>query len=49
MISREAQPYIEPLGWGISNVVLKGSVGDDCFVIKHPLPKLRVKDDWYFD
>ena len=49
LISREAQPYIEPLGWGISNVVLKVSVGDDCFVVKHPLPKLRVKDDWYFD
>ena len=49
LISREAQPYTEPLGWGISNVVLKVSVGDDCFVVKHPLPKLRVKDDWYVD
>lgn len=49
LISPAAQPSIEPLGGGISNVVLKVSSGEDCIVIKHPLPKLRVRDEWYFD
>jgi len=48
-VSPDAQPVIEPLGWGISNVVLRVSLLDDCFVLKQSLPKLRVKDDWPFD
>jgi len=40
---------IEPLGWGISNVVMMVRSVDACFVFKQPLPKLRVKDDWPFD
>ena len=44
-----SEPAIEPLGWGISNVVMKVTLADDCFVFKQALPKLRVKDDWPFD
>jgi 5-methylthioribose kinase len=44
-----SEPGIEPLGWGISNVVMKVTLVDECFVFKQALPKLRVKDDWPFD
>jgi 5-methylthioribose kinase len=47
---RPDQPAaIEALGWGISNMVFKVSLDDDCFVFKQSLPKLRVQDDWPFD
>src|SRR4051794_6799113 len=49
LVPENAEIEIEPLGWGISNVVLKVSLPDDCFVVKQPLPKLRVADDWPFD
>src|SRR5688500_9216421 len=39
---------IEPLGWGISNVVMKVTLPADCFVFKQSLPKLRVQDEWVF-
>jgi 5-methylthioribose kinase len=44
-----AVPHVEALGWGISNTVLKVEMDGDCFVVKQPLPKLRVADDWPFD
>lgn len=44
-----SEPEIEPLGWGISNVVMKVTLADECFVFKQSLPKLRVSDDWPFD
>lgn len=40
---------VEPLGWGISNVVLRVRTGDECFVIKQSLPRLRVETVWEFD
>lgn len=40
---------IEPLGGGISNVVLRVRSGADCFVIKQSLPRLRVEAVWEFD
>lgn len=49
LIPAGVQAVVEPLGWGISNVVMKVSLPDDCFVFKQSLPKLRVKDDWPFD
>ncbi len=49
LIPAEPEATIEPLGWGISNVVMKVSLPGDCFVFKQSLPKLRVKDDWPFD
>jgi 5-methylthioribose kinase len=44
-----SEPEIDALGWGISNVVMKVTLEDECFVFKQSLPKLRVKDDWPFD
>jgi Phosphotransferase enzyme family len=49
VIAPHAQTMVEPLGWGISNIVLKVIIDDDVFVMKQSLPKLRVKDDWPFD
>jgi 5-methylthioribose kinase len=48
-IPADGEARIEPLGWGISNVVMKVELPGDCFVFKQSLPKLRVKDDWPFD
>jgi 5-methylthioribose kinase len=49
LVPAGAAVRVEALGWGISNVVLKVTLPDDCFVVKQPLPKLRVADDWPFD
>lgn len=49
VISLHATTIVEPLGWGISNVVLKVVSDSEGFVFKQSLPKLRVKDDWPFD
>jgi 5-methylthioribose kinase len=40
---------VEPLGGGISNVVLRVRSGADCFVVKQSLPRLRVEAVWEFD
>lgn len=39
----------ELLGGGISNTVVRVQTPDDCMVVKQPLPKLRVAEDWPFD
>ena len=42
----------ETLGGGVSNIVIKVSVGGttgDGLVLKQSLPKLRVEDDWFAD
>jgi hypothetical protein len=54
LIQALPEAIIEPLGWGISNIVMKVTLTrpdgcEDCFVFKQSLPKLRVKDDWPFD
>jgi 5-methylthioribose kinase len=49
LIAPQAPAQIEPLGWGISNVVIQVTLPDDGFVFKQSLPKLRVADDWPFD
>lgn len=49
LIPTDAPVLIEPLGWGISNTVIKISLPDDCFVLKQPLARLQVEDDWPFD
>jgi hypothetical protein len=47
MIADDAE--IEPLGGGISNVVLRVRSGGDCFVLKQSLPRLRVEAVREFD
>ena len=41
----------ELLGGGISNIVIRVSLGADCggLVLKQSLPKLRVQEDWFAD
>jgi Phosphotransferase enzyme family len=40
---------VEPLGGGISNVVLRVRSAGDCFVVKQSLPRLRVEAVWEVD
>lgn len=44
----EAEEKVESgeLGGGISNVVIAVQTGNQSFVVKQSLPRLRVKDDW---
>ena len=49
IISENVPVEATALGWGISNIVLKVVLPDECMVIKQSLPKLRVKDEWLFD
>lgn len=46
-VERDEQPQIEPLGWGVSNVVLKVSARRGKLVLKQPHRRLRVKQDWF--
>ena len=38
---------IEPLGWGVSNLVLRVITGQRSFVLKQSRPQLRTRDAWY--
>lgn len=49
VIAPETPVEATALGWGISNIVLKVNLPDECQVIKQSLPQLRVKDEWLFD
>jgi 5-methylthioribose kinase len=40
---------VRSLGGGVSNHVVEVSWGDDCVVVKQPLPNLAVEDDWPAD
>lgn len=40
---------IEPLGGGVSNLVFRAQRPGDCLVLKQPLAKLDVEDDWPAD
>jgi hypothetical protein len=40
---------ITELGGGVSNTVLLVEAGDQRFVLKQALGKLRVEDDWFSD
>jgi 5-methylthioribose kinase len=40
---------IEPLGWGVSNVVLRVETGGRLFVLKQSRPQLRTRDAWFSD
>jgi 5-methylthioribose kinase len=40
---------IEPLGWGVSNLVLRVSTAQHTFVLKQSRPQLRTRDPWYSD
>jgi 5-methylthioribose kinase len=40
---------VEPLGWGVSNVVLRVETPEQIFVLKQSRPQLRTRDAWFSD
>jgi 5-methylthioribose kinase len=40
---------VTPLGWGVSNVVLRVQTPHHLFVLKQSRPQLRTKDAWFSD
>src|SRR5262249_17942871 len=40
---------VEPLGWGVSNVVLRVETPGRRFVLKQSRPRLRTRDPWFSD
>ena len=40
---------VQPLGWGVSNVVLRVSTPERTFVLKQSRPQLRTRDAWFSD
>jgi 5-methylthioribose kinase len=45
--SRSAQ--VEPLGWGVSNLVLRIVTPERAFIVKQSRPQLRTRDPWLSD
>jgi 5-methylthioribose kinase len=40
---------VEPLGWGVSNLVLRVVTPERTFVLKQSRPQLRTRDAWFSD
>jgi 5-methylthioribose kinase len=40
---------VEPLGWGVSNAVLRVVTAERTFVLKQSRPRLRTRDAWFSD
>src|SRR5438477_4704882 len=40
---------VEPLGWGVSNAVLRVMTPERTFVLKQSRPQLRTRDAWFSD
>src|SRR5258708_7238708 len=40
---------VRPLGWGVSNVVLRVETASRLFVLKQSRPQLRTRDAWFSD
>src|SRR5436853_6197773 len=40
---------VQPLGWGISNAVLRVELPERLFVLKQSRPQLRTRDTWLSD
>jgi 5-methylthioribose kinase len=40
---------VEPLGWGVSNAVLRVETAERTFVLKQSRPQLRTRDAWFSD
>src|SRR5262245_55581692 len=40
---------VEPLGWGVSNAVLRVITPTRTFVLKQSRPQLRTRDAWFSD
>jgi 5-methylthioribose kinase len=46
---RAGQARVEPLGWGVSNIVLRIVTPERTFVLKQSRPRLRTRDTWISD
>src|SRR5947209_13074908 len=40
---------VEPLGWGVSNIVLRVQTPGETLVLKQSRPQLRTRDAWFSD
>jgi 5-methylthioribose kinase len=40
---------VEPLGWGVSNAVLRVETAEGPFILKQSRPQLRTRDAWFSD
>lgn len=43
------QATVEPLGWGVSNIVLRVTTPTRTMVVKQSRPQLRTRDPWFSD
>jgi 5-methylthioribose kinase len=43
------EAHVEPLGGGVSNVVLRVTTAGRTFVLKQSRPRLRTREDWFSD
>src|SRR5213592_491660 len=43
------QARVDPLGWGVSNLVLRIVTPERTFVLKQSRPQLRTRDAWFSD
>src|SRR5437773_4912771 len=41
--------HVEPLGWGVSNLVLRVVTPEKTFVLKQSRPQLRTREPWFSD
>jgi aminoglycoside phosphotransferase (APT) family kinase protein len=46
---RHRDAVLTPLSGGVSSDIYRVDDGEDVFVVKRALPKLRVQDDWFVD
>ncbi len=46
LLPENASPTVEPLGGGVSNIVLRVATPTQCMVLKQALPELRVEAYW---
>lgn len=49
LLPHGAIPTVTPLGGGISHIVLRVSTPERAMIVKQPLGKLRVEEDWFAD
>lgn len=49
VIQKDSRPKLTILGGGISNLIVKVETPDGMWVVKQPLAKLRVNQEWYAD
>lgn len=49
LVNEVSEPTLTVLGGGVSNLVVKAESSSGTWIVKLPLAKLRVSDDWFAD